>query len=94
MLKENLLLNNYVGHFEASEIEPSRELVYFLCGESLKIFNGYPMASQQCKCDGSMNVYQAVEEIPVDEFEELSSISAIELYFCPSCKKWKLDFIG
>lgn len=52
------------------------------------------MASQQCKCSGSMNVYQAVEEIPVDEFKELSSIAAIELYFCPSCKKWKLDFIG
>ncbi|NWK72598.1 hypothetical protein HWX41_27135 [Bacillus paramycoides] len=94
MLRENLLLNNYEGHIEASEIEPSHDLIYFLCGESLGLFNGCMITSEHCKCGGSMNVYQVVEGIPFDEFKELSSIAAIELYFCTFCKKWKLDFIG
>ncbi|MFB2548988.1 hypothetical protein [Bacillus sp. OTC-L18] len=94
MLKENLLLNKYAGHLEASEIEPSNELVHFLCEQFLEIFNGYTMASEQCKCGGSMNIYQAVEEIPNDKFKELNSIEAIELYSCTSCEKWQLDFIG
>ncbi|KXI72208.1 hypothetical protein ACS51_02200 [Bacillus cereus] len=93
MLKENLLLENYAGHIEASEIEPSSELVYYLCSNALEIFNGSLINSMQCECGNSMNVYQAVE-IPVDEFEELSDIVEIELYICLSCKKWKLDFIG
>ncbi|MDZ4453230.1 hypothetical protein ORM34_20330 [Bacillus cereus] len=94
MLKEHLLLNEYGGHFESSEIEPSHELVHFLCEQSSEIFNGYTMASEQCECGGSMNVYQAIEEVPTDKFKELNSIEAIELYSCTSCEKWKLDFIG
>lgn len=94
MLKKNLLFVEYEGHCKASEIEPSNKLVHFLCEHYLEIFNGHTMASEQCKCGGSMNIYQAVEEIPTDKFQELNSIEAIELYSCTSCEKWKLDFIG
>ncbi|AJI31802.1 hypothetical protein [Bacillus thuringiensis] len=79
MLRENLLLNNYEGHIEATEIEPSHELIYFLCWESLEIFNGYIIISEHGKCGGSMDVYQVAERIPVDEFKKLSSIEAIEI---------------
>lgn len=94
MLKENLLLENYVGHFEASEIKPSRELVYFLCGNSLELFNDIVLDSEKCECGESMNVYKMVDTIPVNDFEELIGIISIHLYFCSVCKKWKLDFVG
>ncbi|MCU5732823.1 hypothetical protein [Bacillus pacificus] len=94
MLKENLLLENYAGHFEAAEIEPSRELVYFLCSNSLELFNDIVLDSEKCECGENMSVYKIVDRIPVGKFEELFSIVAIHLYFCSSCKKWKLDFIG
>ncbi|MCU5722249.1 hypothetical protein [Bacillus cereus] len=94
MLKENLLLNNYAGHNEASEIEPSRELIHFLCGEYSEIFNSSLITSVQCECGESANVYQSVETMPINEFKELEGIVAIELSICTSCGKWKLDFIG
>ncbi|HHT7057338.1 TPA: hypothetical protein ACTZ2U_005345 [Bacillus cereus] len=94
MLKENLLLENYAGHFEASEIEPSRELVYFLCSNSLELFNDIVLDSEKCECGESMNAYKTVDTMFVNEFEELTSIVSINLYFCFSCKKWKLDFVG
>lgn len=94
MLKENLLLKNYAGHHEASEIEPSRELIRFLCVESKEIFNSYTIASVKCECGESVNVYQSVETMPIKEFKELEGLVATELSACTSCGKWKLDFIG
>ncbi len=43
-----------------------------------------------------MDVYKMVDTMPFDKFEELveDSIVVIELYLCPSCKKWKLNFVG
>lgn len=92
--KENISFRDYEGHFEGSEIVPSRELVDFLCVNSLRLFSEYPINSDRCECGESLKVYQATEKIPFGEFEELEGIVAIELYVCPSCKKWKLDFIG
>lgn len=94
MLKENLLINNYAGNEEASEIDPSRELIHFLCGESSEIFNGHFISSVKCECGESADVYQSVETMPIDKFKELEGIVAIELSVCTSCGKWKLDFIG
>lgn len=81
LLRENLLLNNYEGHIEATEIETSHELIYFLCWESLEIFNGYIIISEHGKCGGSMDVYQVAERIPVDEFKKLAVLKLLKLEY-------------
>ncbi|MGM2788644.1 hypothetical protein [Bacillus cereus group sp. Bce018] len=94
MLKENISLKNYGGHYEASEIEPSSELVYYLCSNALEVFNSRSIESSQCECGEYMDVFRTVDTVPFDKFEELDGIVVIELHFCPHCNEWKLDFIG
>ncbi|MED1116156.1 hypothetical protein COJ48_04380 [Bacillus cereus] len=59
----------------------------------LEVFNSRSIESAKCEC---MDVYKMVDTMSIDKFEELveDSIVVIELYLCPSCKKWKLNFVG
>lgn len=71
-------------------------MVYFLCNNALEVFNSRSIESAKCECGECMDVYKMVDTMPFDKFEELveDSIVVIELYLCPSCKKWKLNFVG
>lgn len=92
---EELLFKKYRGFEPSSEIEPSKELIEFICNNFMSLSLKFPCASDLCdSCGNSTKIYCVEENMPFSQFVELEDINHIELEFCGICKEWKLDFVG